>query len=49
MLYYLVYYYFLIVCTVLFSIYKSAQSYIKMLIYLCFSHGFCEESFTEDR
>jgi hypothetical protein len=66
MLYYLVYYYFLIVCTAFFSlsgkeerhkpvaklcrvIIKSAQSYIKMLIYLCFAHGFCEESFTEDR
>ena len=58
MLYYLVYYYFLIVCTAFFSlsgkeerhkpvaklcrvIIKSAQSYIKMLIYLCFAHGFC--------
>ena len=57
MLYYLVYYYFLIVCTAFFSlsgkeerhkpvaklcrvIIKSAQSYIKMLIYLRFAPCF---------
>ena len=49
MLYYLVYYYFLIVRDAVFFPYKSAASYIEMLIYLCFSHGFWEESFTEDQ